>query len=233
MREVSENDGAQDAATKGPGRPRDPSVETAILRATIERFVSDGYSRMTIGDIASDAGVTRPTVYRRWANKHDLVVDALDFNFQEERARRPLPPLGELPPAEALRQALRHAAPLGSNGRDMSVVGNVLAEAAHTPGLMDLVRRHGVAPRVQPLIDTLRRLSGEGVLHRDSDVHVVADMMVGTFYAAYLRAGDQDTGLPDKVVDTIWPLIAARPTSARPGLRRTLDAASPDDDTAS
>jgi hypothetical protein len=29
--------------------------------------------------IAADAGVTRPTLYRRWKNKLDLVVDALDY----------------------------------------------------------------------------------------------------------------------------------------------------------
>lgn len=39
----------------------------------------DGYSPMTIGDIVADANVTRPTLYRRWKNKLDLVVDALDY----------------------------------------------------------------------------------------------------------------------------------------------------------
>ncbi|MFJ9565127.1 TetR/AcrR family transcriptional regulator [Streptomyces fuscichromogenes] len=199
-------------------------MERAILRATIERFVSDGYSRMTIGDIAADAGVTRPTVYRRWANKHDLVVDALDFSFQEERERDPVGPLEELPPAEALRRALRHATPFGSSGRDLSVIGNVLTEAAHTPGLMELVRRHGVGPRVQPLIDTLSRLVDEGVLGRDSDVHVIADMMIGSYYASYLRTGSGDTDLADKVVDAVWPLLTARRTGAPPDPGRTSDA---------
>ncbi|MFJ1646442.1 TetR/AcrR family transcriptional regulator [Streptomyces sp. NPDC088258] len=205
---MAENDKGTAPGVKGPGRPRDPAVERAILRATVQRFVSDGYSRMTIGDIAADAGVTRPTVYRRWANKHDLVVDALDFNFQEERERNPLAPLEELPPAEALRKALRYAAPGGHTGRGITVIGHVLAEAELTPGLVELVRHHAIAPRVRPLIDTLQRLYGEGDLRPDIDVHVIADMMVGSFYSSYLRGGDQDPHLPDRVVATIWPVIA-------------------------
>ncbi|KPI00433.1 transcriptional regulator, TetR family [Actinobacteria bacterium OK074] len=207
MQGMAENDRQSAPVVKGPGRPRDPAVEKAILRATVERFVVDGYSRMTIGDIAADAGVTRPTVYRRWANKHDLVVDALDFNFQEERERNPLVALADLPPAEALTAALRYAAPFGPTGRGLTVIGNVLTEAEHTPGLLELVRRHAIGPRVQPLIDTLHRLREEGALSPDLDVQVVADMMTGSFYASYLRAGDRDPHLPDRVVATLWPIL--------------------------
>lgn len=205
VQDTANNDKKRASGNKGPGRPRDPSVEKAILRATIERLVSDGYSRMTIGDIAADAGVTRPTVYRRWANKHDLVVEALDFNFQEEREREPLSPLEELPPADALRKALRYAMPYGPGGRGMTVIGNVLTESEHNPGLLELVRHHAIGPRMQPLIDTLRRLREEGVLRQDTDVLVVADMMIGSFYSSYVRTGDQDTGLADRVVSALWP----------------------------
>ncbi|MHC5908320.1 TetR/AcrR family transcriptional regulator [Streptomyces sp. S6] len=207
MREMAEKDRERAAGNKGPGRPRDPATEKAILRAAVQRFVSDGYARMTIGDIAADAGVTRPTVYRRWANKHELLVEALDFNFQEERERNPLAPLEELPPLEALKKALRYAAPFGPQGRGMTVIANVVTEAEHHPGLMDLVRRHALAPRTRPLVDTLRRLREEGVLRPDTDVVVVADMMIGSFYASYLRSGDQDPLLADRVVAALWPGI--------------------------
>jgi AcrR family transcriptional regulator len=210
VQDTANDDKKRTSSNKGPGRPRDPSVEKAILRATIERLVSDGYSRMTIGDIAVDAGVTRPTVYRRWANKHDLVVEALDFNFQEERERDPLSPLKELPPADALRKALRYAVPYGPGGRGMTVIGNVLTESEHNPGLLELVRQHAISPRMQPLIDTLRLLREEGVLRPDTDVLVVADMMIGSFYSSYVRTGEQDTGLADRVVSALWPALANR-----------------------
>jgi AcrR family transcriptional regulator len=212
MREMAETGPVKAAQAKGPGRPRDPAVDTAILRATASRLVSDGYTRMTIGDIAADAGVTRPTVYRRWASKYDLVVDALDFNFREEREQNPVGPIEQLPPAEMLKVALHHASPFGGTGRGVMVIGNVLAEAEHNPSFLELVRRHGVAPRVQLLTDTLRRLHERGALRPDLDLVVIADMVIGSYYASYIRTGGQDADLPNRTIDTLWPLIARQPT---------------------
>ena len=62
---------------------------------------------MTLGDIASDAGVTRPTLYRRWPGKFELVVDALDFGFREQRATYPNLELAKLRPFEAFTEAIR------------------------------------------------------------------------------------------------------------------------------
>jgi AcrR family transcriptional regulator len=208
MREMAESGQEKAPQAKGPGRPRDPSVDRAILRATASRLVSDGYSRMTIGDIAADAGVTRPTVYRRWASKYDLVVDALDLNFREEREQNPIGPIEELPPAEMLKTALRHANPFGATGRGVIVIGNVLTEAERNPSFLELVRRHGVAPRIRILTDTLRRLHAQGALRPDLDLDVIADMVIGSYYASYIRTGDRDADLPDRVIDALWPLIA-------------------------
>src|ERR1700753_3530457 len=70
--------------SRAGGRPRDSALDEAIILATRERLVKGGYSRMTIGDIAADANVTRPTLYRRWKNKLGLVVDALDYGFRRQ-----------------------------------------------------------------------------------------------------------------------------------------------------
>ena len=65
-----------DAAGPRPGgRPRDATLDEAIIAATRDRLVRDGYSQVTIGDIAADAKVSRPTLYRRWSTKFELVVN--------------------------------------------------------------------------------------------------------------------------------------------------------------
>ncbi len=203
MRAVDADEAERPA--KGPGRPRDPSVEKAILRAALRRIISDGYSRVTIGDVAADAGVTRPTVYRRWASKRDLVVAALDFSLQEEREQDPVGRFEELPPAEALKRALHHAFP---SDRGMKAIGHVLMEAEQNPELLDLVRRHAIEPRVRPFMDTLRRLRDEGFVRKDLDLDVVADMMIGSYYSSYIRRDDSATHSTDEVVEAIWPLIS-------------------------
>ena len=60
------------------GRPRDPRRREAILRAAIELVGEVGYDRMTVEALASRAGVSKPTIYRRWpAGKKDIILDAI------------------------------------------------------------------------------------------------------------------------------------------------------------
>src|SRR3954454_9270029 len=99
-------------ATGSParGRPRDPALDEAIILATRARLVRDGYSRMTLGDIAADAGVSRPTLYRRWDNKFELVVDALDYGFRKQSDLYESD-LNRWGPREALVEAVRRVDP--------------------------------------------------------------------------------------------------------------------------
>ncbi|MEV6790689.1 TetR/AcrR family transcriptional regulator [Streptomyces sp. NPDC051320] len=65
------------------GRPRSTEADTAILDATRAALVELGWSRLTMGDVATRAGVAKTTLYRRWANKNELVVDAVAVLFDE------------------------------------------------------------------------------------------------------------------------------------------------------
>jgi len=60
-----------------PGRPRDPRTDEVILAATRELLAETGYNRVSIEAVARRAGVTRPTVYRRWPSKAHLVHEAV------------------------------------------------------------------------------------------------------------------------------------------------------------
>ncbi|WP_370330801.1 TetR/AcrR family transcriptional regulator [Mycolicibacterium hippocampi] len=58
------------------GRPRDPRADRDIMSATRELLAAAGYEQISIESIAKAAGVSRPTVYRRWPSKAHLVFDA-------------------------------------------------------------------------------------------------------------------------------------------------------------
>jgi AcrR family transcriptional regulator len=66
-----------------PGRPRSAAADAAILEATRAALVELGWSGLTLGDVAARAGVAKTTVYRRWAGKNELVVDAVAELFDE------------------------------------------------------------------------------------------------------------------------------------------------------
>jgi AcrR family transcriptional regulator len=66
------------AETPLRGRPRDPRRREAILRAAIMLVAEVGYDRMTVEALAARAGVSKPTIYRRWpGGKKEIIVDAI------------------------------------------------------------------------------------------------------------------------------------------------------------
>jgi AcrR family transcriptional regulator len=63
---------------RGPGRPRDHSCDRAILDATVELVSDHGYEGTSVDAIAARAGVSKPTIYRRWpGGKEELVAAAV------------------------------------------------------------------------------------------------------------------------------------------------------------
>ncbi|MDX3239163.1 TetR/AcrR family transcriptional regulator [Streptomyces sp. ME03-5709C] len=198
------------AGSRAGGRPRDPAIEQAIIRATRERLVADGYSRMTLGDIVADAGVTRPTLYRRWANKYDLVVDALEYGFRAQREAYPDVDLDALPAVEAFREAVRRLDPRYHNRGAMTLHGNFMAEVERAPGLLEQLREHGVRPRCDELTQTLQMLRERGELREDVDIDTVVTLCFGSYFADYLRTGGSGADVADRVVATLWPAIAAQ-----------------------
>ena len=63
----------QSSAPAKAGRPRDPHVDAAIAAATLELLVEQGYQGTSIQAVARRAGVSAPSIYRRWSSKAELV----------------------------------------------------------------------------------------------------------------------------------------------------------------
>ncbi|MCQ4119423.1 TetR/AcrR family transcriptional regulator [Rhodococcus tibetensis] len=54
-----------------------PSVDDAILDAARSCILDFGLRRTTLAEVARRAGVSRPTVYRRWADTRAVVADLM------------------------------------------------------------------------------------------------------------------------------------------------------------
>lgn len=196
-----------DAAGPRPGgRPRDAALDEAIILATRDRLIRDGYSRMTIGDIAADAKVSRPTLYRRWRTKFELVVDALDYGFRRQRDLYPLD-LSELEPREALVEAVRRLDPTYYNPDAMVLMGNFAGEAIRTPELLEILRKHAVEPRVSLVENVLAQLWERGAVRDGLDRHTIATLCFGSYFAAFYR-NESKAEIPEAVVAVLWPALA-------------------------
>ncbi len=80
--------GGRDAGRPVGGPQRDPSshensaadddaAETAILDAARDCVLAFGVRRTSLSEVARRAGVSRPTVYRRWPDRTALVADLM------------------------------------------------------------------------------------------------------------------------------------------------------------
>jgi AcrR family transcriptional regulator len=213
-REASNEHADTDAAGPRPGgRPRDAALDEAIILAARDRLVRDGYSRMTIGDIAADAKVSRPTLYRRWSTKFELVVDALDYGFRKEHDLATLD-LSRMEPREALVEAVRRLDPAYFNPDAMVLMGNFASEAIRTPELLEIVRKHAVEPRIALVENLLSELQERGAIRDGIDKHTIATLCFGSFHAAFYR-GESTEEIPEAVVDVLWPSIAKTTSSRR------------------
>ncbi|WP_432522838.1 TetR/AcrR family transcriptional regulator [Kineococcus sp. SYSU DK006] len=203
-----ESSGAETPTSTG-GRPRDPAIEEAIIESTRMLLATKGYSSMTIGDIVADAGVTRPTLYRRWSNKYELVVEALQHGLRKQREAYPRLDLDDLAPREAVVEAVRRLDPRFHNPRAMTLHGNFMAEAEREPGLHAQMREQGNQPRCQELAEVLVELQRRGVVHEDVDVDMIVSLCFGSYFADFNRYGREvPADFAERVVATLWPVIA-------------------------
>lgn len=65
------------ASDPGRRRRRGEQLESALLDAAWDELVDVGYARLTMGSIAVRAHTSEAVLYRRWANKDQLVFAAL------------------------------------------------------------------------------------------------------------------------------------------------------------
>jgi AcrR family transcriptional regulator len=53
-------------------------LESALLTAALDELVKVGYARLTMESVARRAGTSEPVLYRRWPNKDQLVLAAME-----------------------------------------------------------------------------------------------------------------------------------------------------------
>lgn len=60
------------------GRPSDEAKRAAIIAAASQRFMHDGFAATSIEQVASDAGVSKVTIYNHFGDKRGLFTAAVE-----------------------------------------------------------------------------------------------------------------------------------------------------------
>ena len=190
---------------RSPGRPRSAAAHQAILDATVQLLSEVGFAGTTVEAVATRAGVGKATVYRRWASKVPLVIEALDARATEQV---PIPHTGSVRGDLAeflfgLVETLR-----GPDGR---LVAPLLAEISRNPELAEAFRRDLVAPRRAVMEQIVQQGMARGELRPDLDVDLALDAPVGTVMQRLLVLGETvDKESVGRIVDQLLDGISAR-----------------------
>lgn len=182
------------------GRPRDPETDRRILGAALRLLARDGYARMSLDAVAALAGVTKPTIYRRYQGKAALAEAALAALAATRDESVPVA-TGVLR-ADLVAQ-LRHFRRGVSRPAGVALVGTVLAEEQETPGLLALYRERIVTPRRRLIRRVLELAVARGELRPDADLDLAGNALIGAYYAQYLAG----TPFPDDWEEQVVAVI--------------------------
>lgn len=150
------------------GRPRSTKADTAILKATRAALVELGWSKLTMGDVASRAGVAKTTLYRRWPGKNELVVDAVAALFDELE----LPDRGSL--AADVEGVVLQFAALLERPETKTALMALIAESTTDDALRVRIRSSIVDRQKRLVLEGRARAQGRGELPAESDPEAAA-----------------------------------------------------------
>ena len=90
-----------------PGTTAPPATRDAILDAVDVLLARYGYRKMTVEDVASEAGIGKGTIYLHFPGKEELVLSHVDRIVERVVARMGEIRSSGLPAGEAVRRMLR------------------------------------------------------------------------------------------------------------------------------
>jgi AcrR family transcriptional regulator len=186
---------------RAPGRPRSAAADTAIIRATLEVLVAEGYRALTMEKVRDRAGVGKATIYRRYPSKEDLVRAAVEFIHHE----LPLPPdTGSL--RDDFAAIAADAVASAEAAEWLTFMPRMLAEVAQDADLRAVFYEALVQPRRSVIEAILRRAIARGEIRADVDIELAVDMIVGPIiYKIVITGGDieQVARRPAQVLDIV------------------------------
>lgn len=168
---------AEQAGGHRGGRPRSERADKAIIEATLDLLAAEGgVGAVSIEAVAARAGVGKTTIYRRWAGKESLIVDAL-------AAIKAPPPE---PVGESVRDDL--IAQLDAKRMDIAdprlgcLFWTVQGSAEKYPELAERYAERIVEPRRDKIRQVLRRGVETGEVRADLDVETSLGLLSGAVH---------------------------------------------------
>lgn len=160
------------------GRPpsKAATAHEDILSAVHALLQTTSVQNLTMERIAKQAGVGKPTLYKWWTSKADIVLCML-----QERVVPALDPPEGLSLEESIRIKARRLID-AFNGFFGTVIAGLIAEGQHDPELLHKLNEEYVLPRRAGTVADIRRAQAEGTFPPGIDPEIVVDAIFGSIY---------------------------------------------------
>jgi AcrR family transcriptional regulator len=181
------------------GRPRDPSLDVAILAAAETQLRERGYGGMSIESVARGAGTTVPSLRRRYRDKPALTGAVID-------SMRIAPLIDDDgAPRERALAILENFQRNLARPHSMALLGSLLVEEDRHPELIGRFRDRLVKPRRAMLAEALTSGIHAGELAAQTDVDAAVSLLIGSYYAIYVSRGGVPKDWSRRILSELWP----------------------------
>ncbi len=192
-------------ASPRSAQTRKTHTDEKVFRATVDLLRSAGVRGVTVEAVAARSGVAKTTIYRRHADRNEMLRAALNHYLP------PVDAVDDLDPRQGLTTAVRAVTATIERYIGLSVASAMLG-ASDDPAT-GMVRDRVVQPRVEQLAARLAKWKAAGALRPDLDVDLTVATIIGTIGATYARDGVFAPDWPERFVGHIWPLLRPPPNS--------------------
>jgi len=194
-------------------RRRGEALEDAICAAALDELRGSGYSGFTFDAVAARAHTGKASIYRRWPDKRQLVMDAICRTMPRPQGTTLA---DELPDSVGTRDALLlmfESMVVGMSSVSTDALRCIVTEAARNPGLAEMLNQSLVCPRQGGLIAVLQRGVRLGDVRPDVPFELVAQLVPGFMIQRVMLRGEplMDAELARQLVDEVlMPVVGIR-----------------------
>jgi AcrR family transcriptional regulator len=166
------------------GRPRSEETKKAILTASYELLLENGFNAVTVEGIAERAGVSKATIYKWWPNKAAVVLDGF---FAATESMLQVPDTGSA--REDLFIQVNNLATFITSPKG-KVITELIAEGQFDANIAEEYRIRYFNPRRLISRHIIERGILRGELRKDMDIELSIDLIFAPLFYRLLITGE-------------------------------------------
>lgn len=154
-----------------------PKVTSALMRSALIELARHGYANFSLGAVARRANVGKPSLYRRWRGKPELVADMLlHFGISVVSVED----MGSL--QRELEEYAQRSIAMLERRLARAILPDVYGELARNTALSEHIRVHFQEPKREQAMRIIDRAIARGEVPPTADGGLALDLMAGPLY---------------------------------------------------